>query len=142
MLALLPEVSPFISETDKVDPIYITVNDPFNTTETPESIVIGPVTIALLEESKVKFELILLLFILTGVEVTPKFEDNLAAVIAPSDTVAKLCASPMTVIKSMVSVESMASAKVITPPLRVKADPGFCIVQFTETSSCSAIRFV
>ena len=118
------------------------MNEPFNITETPESMMIGPATIALLLESRVKLALILLVFILTGVEVTAKLEASFAGVIAPSDTVAKLCASPMTVIKSIVSVESIASAKLITPLLSVNADPGFCIVPLTDTISCSAIRLV
>ena len=89
------------------------------TTETPESIVTGPATIALSFESKVNPVDILFRFFLTGVLVIPIASFNFAAVITLSETVLVLCACPIAVIKSIASVESIASENVIVLPFTV-----------------------
>ena len=111
------------------------------TTETPESIVIGPATIALSFESKVNPVDILFRFFLTGVLVIPIASFNLIAVIVLSETVLVLCACPIAVTKSIASVESIASENVITLPFTVYAEFGDCITPLTETINCSAIKF-
>ena len=111
------------------------------TTETPESIVNGPATIALSFESKVNPVDILFRFFLTGVLVIPIASFSLIAVIVLSETVFVLCACPIAVIKSIASVESIASENVITLPFTVYAEFGDCITPLTETINCSAIKF-
>ena len=111
------------------------------TTETPESIVIGPPTTALSFESKVNPVCILFVFFLTGVFVIAIASFNLDAVITLSETVLVLCACPIAVIKSIASVESIASENVITLPFTVYAELGDCITPLTDTINCSAIKF-
>ena len=47
----------------------------------------------------------------------------------------------MAVIKSIASVESIASENVIVLPLTVYAEFGACITPLTETINCSAMKF-
>ena len=89
------------------------------TTETPESIVTGPATIALSFESKVNPVCILFVFFLIGVFVIPIASFNFAAVTVLSETVFVLCACPIAVIKSIVSVESIGSVNDIVLPFTV-----------------------
>jgi hypothetical protein len=104
--------------------------------------VIGPATIAFLSASIVVFASMLFVFIRTGVFVNPRVEASFAGDIVLSDTVATACDSLTTVIKSIVSVDANASAKVIVAPETVYAEFGFCITPLTETIIVSGIRVV
>ena len=105
-----------------------------------EFIVTGPATIAFLSASIVIFASMLFVFIRTGVFDSPKVGASFAGDIVLSDTVATACDSLIAVIKSIVSDDAHASAKVMVAPAIVKDVFGFCITPLTETIIVSGMR--
>ena len=101
VLGVDPDANPLSCSTDTIEAIYTTVNDPLTTIS--ELTEIGPATNAFWEAPTVILLSIELLFIRTGVAVTAMELAILAAVIAPSETVAALWAEPNANIKSIES---------------------------------------